>query len=74
MFFADKDLFLKLGFSVMDFEMMTWLTSWAVNQSGEHGHTEFNLTTDQKEEIRYLQAFSSMEVAYSICKTLPCVF
>jgi hypothetical protein len=38
--FAGKDLFRKLGFSVNEFDMLTWLTSWAVNQGVEHDSNE----------------------------------
>jgi tRNA:m4X modification enzyme len=37
---ADKQFFHNLGFSIEDFHAITWLTSWALSGTEEHGLTE----------------------------------
>ncbi|CAM6095916.1 unnamed protein product [Calypogeia fissa] len=46
--YVNKEFFGKLGFSSVDFDMITWLTSWAVNQRGEHGHAELEFDNNSK--------------------------
>ncbi|KAG6547869.1 hypothetical protein Mapa_010689 [Marchantia paleacea] len=38
--YVNKQYFREIGFSEADFNMITWLTSWAVNESGEHAEVE----------------------------------
>ncbi|KAL2631598.1 hypothetical protein R1flu_016284 [Riccia fluitans] len=48
--YVNKQFFRGLGFSEAEFNMITWLTSWAVNGTGEHSeHRELEI---DKEQIR----------------------
>ncbi|BBN11105.1 hypothetical protein Mp_5g09090 [Marchantia polymorpha subsp. ruderalis] len=38
--YVNKPYFREIGFSEADFNMITWLTSWAVNESGDHAEVE----------------------------------
>ncbi len=46
---ADKQFFHNLGFSIEDFHAITWLTSWALSGTEEHGLTESGALVEASE-------------------------
>ncbi|KAL3689459.1 hypothetical protein R1sor_015768 [Riccia sorocarpa] len=74
--YVNKQFFRDLGFSEAEFNMITWLTSWAVNGSEEHAeHQELGPCTEkissteesshktQKYRPRLSEAMHTMEVS-----------
>lgn len=46
---ADKRFFSDLGFSKDDFHAITWLTSWALSGSKEHGFPDSEVVVEADE-------------------------